>query len=271
MLLGKIIALARQTVQTQEAASRDLGDRQAIAESAQMLRKHEPALCSAYPGALLRAFSRQDNAKQASVASVSEVQFDQLELMDETQVLSTVAIARVLQVVKLAAEASLADLDRLISSVLGLERVRVEANVLRPESYVHALQEVVEETRVPPAMRAQWFNAMAAALGQELRLFYVALCGQLRKEGVVSVAYAVPNVRAGNKAVATVPGAAAEGRASAVGGDVQQQVGAGPCAHSVGGDSALLTLDKLRKLLTGESISSQPVGRVDQFAEQFSR
>ncbi|WP_342618281.1 DUF1631 family protein [Rhodoferax sp. GW822-FHT02A01] len=271
VLLGKIIALARQTLQTQEAASRDLGDRQAIAESAQMLRKHEPALCSAYPGALLGAFSRQDNAKQASATSVSEVQFDQLELMDETQVLSTVAIARVLQVVRLAAETSLADLDRLICSVLGMDRVRVEANVLRPESYVRALQEVVEETRVPAAMRAQWFNAMAAALGHELRLLYTALCAQLRKEGVVSVAYAVPNVRSGGRRAATVPGGAVDGGQKPAAGIGAQPGGSGPSAQGVGSDSALLTLDKLRKLLAGESISSQPAGRVEQFAEQFSR
>jgi hypothetical protein len=276
VLMGKIIASARQVLQTQEAATRDLRDRYAFADSAQLLRKHEQALCNAYPGALHKVFSTPDNAKKSAAPSVTEVQFDQLELMDETQVLSTVAIARVLQVVKLATDSHLSELDRLISSVLGMDSVQTEANVLRPESYVKALQEVVEQTQVPPAMQAQWFNAMAAPLGQELRSFYAVLCAQLRKEGVVSVAYAAPKVRSTGRPVA----ASGAGVVPNQGASAQEAPSAGPAASngasSAPADPTLLTLDKLRKLLAGESIptqstSSQPTSRVEQFAQQFSQ
>jgi len=294
--MGKLVGAACLALQTSEAASKNLRERDAFAESANKLRQFEPQLCKAYPEALLRAFASPVSGKKTAHLSVSEVQFDQLELMDDTEVMTSVALARVQQVVTLAVEANLADLNTLISSVLGLGTVQADANVLRPESYVNALKEVVEGTQVDSAMQTQWFSAMAGTLGKELRALYTSLCVQLRKEGVVSVTYAMPG--GGNHS-----GASGGGSGGGSSGGSDRNYGAsgasggsrGTAAHTVPGspsgqgmavaqggaggrsrnrDESVLTLDKLRKLLSGELMPQASTGqgnRIDQFAAQFAQ
>lgn len=293
-VMAKLVAAARQSLQAREAATRDLRERDAFAESDNQLRQCEPQLCKAYPQALARAFANPVGNKKAASPSVAEVQFDQLELMDESAVMTSVALARVQQVVMLAVEANLADLNTLISSALGFGTVQADANVLRPESYVNALKEVVEATAVESAMQLQWFSAMSGTLGRELSTLYAALSLKLRKDGVVSATYAMP-VRAGSSygggsgsgsaglsrarifqsrraATADSPGTAA----SAV--PVPRAAPHRP-AKPVGSgrsrDDSHLTLDKLRKLLSGELarpvVAPSSGNRVDDFAAQFAQ
>jgi len=152
MLMGKLVAAARQGLQVREAACRDLRERDALAQSAKQLRAWEAKLCERYPHALLEAFTKPETAKKAgSPLSITDVGFDELELMDEVQVLTSVTLARTQQVAMLAAEASLAELNTLICSTLGMGVVNAERNPLRPQIYVNALKAVVEQTGLPPA------------------------------------------------------------------------------------------------------------------------
>ena len=83
-LIGKLVAAARLVLQTQEAAARDLRLRDALAESANLLRQCEQQLCKNYPAALLRAFVDPGLGKKSSNLTVAEVQFDQLEPVSYT-------------------------------------------------------------------------------------------------------------------------------------------------------------------------------------------
>lgn len=276
VLMGKLVAAARLALQTQEAASRDLRERDALADSANQLRRHEQQLCQSYPQALLQAFHQPEGGKKAASLSIADVQFDQLELMDDVQVQATVTLARVQQVAMLAAEASLAELNTLMCSVLGMHSVRADVNPLRPQSYVNALRVVVAQTQLSQEIQSQWFNAMSATLGLELRSLYVALCARLRKDGVVSVMYAVSAgpggqvSRAFAPAAQVSPGARLATGASA---DAPPQFAANtvPVARARSKDETLLTLDKLRKLLSGELIQAPKGNRVQQFAAQFTQ
>jgi hypothetical protein len=276
VLMGKLVAAARLALQTQEAASRDLRERDALADSANQLRRHEQQLCQSYPQALLQAFHQPEGGKKAASLSIADVQFDQLELMDDVQVQATVTLARVQQVAMLAAEASLAELNTLMCSVLGMHSVRADVNPLRPQSYVNALRVVVAQTQLSQEIQSQWFNAMSATLGLELRTLYVALCARLRKDGVVSVMYAVsagPSGQ-GSRAFAQAgqmnPGARF---AMAAGTDATPQMPANdvPGTRARGKDETVLTLDKLRKLLSGELTQAPTGNRVQQFAAQFTQ
>jgi hypothetical protein len=203
--------------------------------------------------------------KKSSTLTVAEVQFDQLELMDDTQVLTSVTLARVQQGAMQAAEASLAELNTLMCSVLGLNAVRADVNPLRPEAYVNALKLTLEQTQATAATQLQWCNAMSVALGLELRALYVGLCSRMRRDGVVSVAYAMP---AGVVAPAASGKAAQAGAAAALGTVAPDR----PPAIAVRAkDETLLTLDKLRKLLTGEPVTAPSGSRVEQFAAQFAQ
>lgn len=288
-LMGKLVAAARLVLQTQEAAARDLRLRDALAESANLLRQCEQQLCKNYPAALLSAFVDPGLGKKSSNLTVAEVQFDQLELMDDAQVLTSVTLARIQQGAMQAADASLAELNTLMCGVLGMSAVRADVNPLRPEAYVNALKETLELTQATAAIQLQWCNAMSLTLGLELRAFYSGLCSRLRKDGVVSVAYSMPaGVMSSGTGTGTGEGAGAGGSAlsnamhpgaadnGARGGVASVAAGTAlperPPAIAVRAkDETLLTLDKLRKLLAGEMVVVAPSSRMEQFAAQFAQ
>ena len=305
-LMGKLVSSARLALQTREAASRDMRERDQLTESAKLLRFHEAALCKKYPEALLDGFSNPEGVKKAAAVAIADLQFDQLELMDEVTVMTSVALARTQQVAVLASEASLSDLNTLICSLLGLGAVRPERNPLRPEIYVKALKETIESTQVPSAIQLDWISCMSGTLGQELRSLYVGLCKKLRADGVVSASYAVTQTvtslgvgrgvaqdavrsptarpeRDNSADLASNPGPAHNYTSAAVTNPQQdfapglQSVGEqsnplqNPGGPALGREEALLTLDKLRRLLAGELDSYKPVNRVAQFAAQFEQ
>ena len=107
LLMGKLVAAARTQLQTREAACRELRERDALATSAKHLRNWEAELCKRYPQALLDAFANPDATRKAGTQSIADVAFDELELMDEVQVQTSVTLARTQQVAMLAAEASM--------------------------------------------------------------------------------------------------------------------------------------------------------------------
>ena len=261
LLMGKLVAAARAHLQMREAACRDLRERDALALSAKQLRAWEAQLCQRFPQALLVAFGKPAAGHKTGVASVAEVEFDELELMDEVQVLTSVTLARTLQVAMLAAEASLAELNTLICSTLGMDAVNPERNPLRPQIYLNALRETVEQTQVPAAIQLDWLGAMGVALGQELCTMYLQLSKSLRGQGVEGIGYAVLQS----------PGAPRIGRgvASNV---LQSPRGATSTvtARPKGQDDTLLTLDRLRRLLAGELEDAPSLNPKEEFARQFA-
>ncbi|MDE2418758.1 MAG: DUF1631 family protein [Burkholderiales bacterium] len=264
LMAGRLVAAARQILQTRESACRDLRERDALAESARQLRQRESDLCKQYPQALLRVFANPDAGVQAANRPVAALQFEDLELMDDAQVLTSVAVARVQQTVLLACDAQLSELNALICSTLGMGTVRADRNPLRPECFIQALQEVLAQTGVSSAMQIDWLGAMSAALSTELKALYERLCEQLRAQGVVAAGYAVVQT----------PGGPGVGR-----GVAQFTTGAPPASASAmqpsvrvhSRDDGLLTLDRLRRLLAGELDGGEPLSRVDRFAQQFAQ
>ena len=264
MLMGKLVASARLALQTREAACRDLREREALTQSAMQLRNWEAKLCERYPHALLDAFTQPEAVKKKGSQVGTDVGFDELELMDEVQVLTSVTLARTQQVAMLAAEASLTELNTLICSTLGLGVVVAERNPLRPQIYVNALKAVVEQTALPPAMQLDWLNAMGTTLGEELRAMYVQLCAALRGQGVEGAGYVV------------VQTLGAGGGVRGVGRGIAQNLQPAPAPAAVlqpvpVKDATLLTLDKLRRLLSGELDAQDQLSPMEQFAQRFSR
>lgn len=289
LLMGKLVAAARINLQAREAASRDLRARDALAQSAQKLRSWEAELCKRFPQALMDAFLNPAAALKAGTHAVAEVAFDELELMDEVQVQTSVTMARTLQVAVLAAEASLAELNTLICTTQGLGSVNPERNPLRPQIYVSALRSVVEQTQVPASMQLDWLGAMSGTLGQELRTMYTQLCKALVSEGVVAAGYTVTQTPAG---VGIGRGIAQSAQISPVGSFSPQQPspaygahtvprGAAPAANRAqpatlanvgnGNVNTLLTLDKLRRLLAGELDEPQELSSKERFAQRFAQ
>jgi len=268
-IMGKLVAAVRKSVQARLGTARDYREREVHEESLKLLHAQEPELRLQYPQALLAAFSGPVLSSKATVLSMADVQFDQLELMDEVQVQESVTMARAQQMAMLAAEASLAELNTLICATLGLATVRPERNPLRPDVYLQALKLVVERAPVPASMRIDWLTTMGVALGAELRELYTRLAARMRAEGVVAAGYAV--VPASGTSAVGANRSTAGGPGGLPGSSEREAQIAAELRARRPADPALLTLDRLRKLLSGELDAQGTPHRVAAFAQQFSR
>lgn len=279
LIMGRLAAALRRDLHAREAASRDFRERDVHAESLKQLYRQEAALCEGYGPALLEQFTRPAESVKV-VPTMAEVQFDQLELMDEVQVQESVNMARAQQMAMLAAEASLAELNTLICTTLGLQTVRPERNPLRPEAYLTALRNTVERIPIPAGMRMDWLSFMGIALGAELRGVYGSLAAKLQAQGVVAASYAVtpaPSTSGvagsgkGREAMASAPFSEIA-RYGAPGSPEREALIAREMKVSRPvADPAFLTLDRLRKLLAGELDQHGTSHRVAAFAQQFAR
>ena len=271
-LMGALIKAARTTLYSQEKSARDLPQRDLFAASLQLLDQREAAMCAAYPLALFNAFKEPETSILVTPHSVAEVNFDELELMDELQVQSSVVKARAQQYALLVAEAGLAELNTLICGVLGLKSVRPERNPLRPEVYVNALKDVIEGQNIPTPTQLEWVGIMGIALGQELREMYVELALKLRKQGVVAAGYVVRQTGGGSSRRANFELETAGKKldaASATFGDQRQSPS--QVFRSQRADPTLLTLDKLRRLLSGDLNPVANVPTHESFEQKFAR
>ena len=268
VLMGALINAAAAGLRTREKLAHDFRERDALTTAIKLLQSHEMGLRVAYPKALLAAFLNPEISKAKAPAQVAEVNFDELELMDEIQVHSSVVMARAQQSALLAAEASLAELNTLICGALGLKSVRPERNPLRPEIYVSALKEVVEQQNIPMSVQLEWLGAMSIALGQELREMYSALSNKLKGQGVIAAGYSVrANAGTGARRALFEVADTNQGQPAEPHAAVASQRSA--AARQV--DPTLLTLDKLRRLLAGELEVAEPTSTRNQFEAQFAR
>jgi Protein of unknown function (DUF1631) len=163
------------------------------------------------------------------------VSLEDLELMDHQQVQATVELARLQQVVRIAADAELLALGALLSGAQGLAAVRQEANPLRPEVVIAALMQALSLSNVDAAARMRWLHAGAVPLGAELQRFYRDLALGLEQLNVQPAGYVV------------VPTVVAFRAAAAEGGARPERA----LPEAKIGDAAVLTLDHLHQLLVG--------------------
>lgn len=270
VLMAALINAARASMHAKQKASVDLRERDALIASAKLLSAREQDLCQAYPKALLAAFCNPEIDKGGVPQQLAEINFDDLELMDELQVQSSVVMARAQQSAMLAAEASLAELNTLMCGALGLSAVQPERNPLRPAAYVTALKDVVDQQHVPVPVQLDWMATMSSALGQELRKMYDTLSTRLRGQGVVAAGYVVrQNAGSGaRRALFELAQAAPTPASHAF--SFPKKADSPPLVQQFS-DPNLLTLDKLRRLLSGELESREPLNPLAAFEQEFSR
>ena len=154
------------------------------------------------------------------------LRFQDLQLFGDEQLDQSIEIARAQQEVQLAVDDTLPALDALVSTMLGWRTIQPGLNPLRPDVFVRALQHTLQQ-HVPDAqVREVLITPAAGLLGVNLRKLYRELSDWLRSTGVEA---AVPLGGRANK-------------------------GAGATGTPVTDTAAktLLTLDRLRKLLTGD-------------------
>ncbi|OYT90182.1 MAG: hypothetical protein CFE43_19665 [Burkholderiales bacterium PBB3] len=165
------------------------------------------------------------------------VKFDDFQFLDEDQLDANIEFALTQQEVILAVDDSLPLLNGLVSSLMGWVTVQGALNPLKPEVFIFALRESVASQVADEGARAAVITQAAGALGVSLRMLYRELSEWLRSQGVEPVGTLAP-----------------------IGGGIGSYVK--PAESSV--TRTMLTLDKLRRLFSGE-LDPGPQGGVKDF------
>lgn len=185
-LLREVFHAALRSLDAEITQSPGQPKRDQLRLSRQRLDNKAAALCAQFPALLRQVFqSKQVTSSQFGELALGELNHDQLEQMDEAQVLERVEMARVLRLVQMPAQGSLDELNRYMSALEGLDRVKPEHNPLRPQIYLKVLHELMVTAAVPTQMRITWFNHMATALGKALHGSYAMLAQKIKSYGVV--------------------------------------------------------------------------------------
>lgn len=272
-LMERVAEATRMSLQQRQDQARTPGEHQGMLEAQQQLMRLTSVMGERYPGALRKALAQQTAApgEEKPSRSLFTIHFDQLELMDESQITESIERARATQVLASAVEGPLADLDALVCAARGLPRVQPEHNPLRPEVFLQALQAVVSQMQAPAQVRHDWMAHMAKALGAELRGLYLAQIDLLKQGGVQPAGYAMRQADGQVLYVAPGNGGASPGFGAETG------MGMDIDMLAPGGTTdPLLTLDRLRRLLIGEfsgqaAPTQAPAPDDEPFAERFAR
>ena len=201
--------------------SAKVGQRALTPAIVEALRQQSPAVTATFGVQLRLAIYRS-----GSHASDPEalVRFDDIQLLDQNQLDANIEFAMAQQEIQFATDEVLPPLNALISSLMGWLSVQAHLNPLRPETFARALRETLLQHVPSVEARTALIAPAAGILGQSLRTLYKELGDWLRTQGIEPV---VPLLTASAPAGGGKP--------------VESPV-----------TRTMLTLDKLRRLLTGE-------------------
>jgi len=167
------------------------------------------------------------STEAATLSAQPLVRFEDLQLLDSHQIDLSIEFALAQQEVLRSVDDVLPALSALVSSLLGWTTVQPQLNPLKPEAFVRALQATLLKHAPDEQARTALILPAAGLLGVGLKQLYRELTDWLRSQGV-EPALPVGAPRGG------------------VGGRVRGQ------EPDTAVNRTLVTLDKLRKLLSGE-------------------
>jgi hypothetical protein len=154
------------------------------------------------------------------------VRFDDFQFLEEDQIDANIEFALTQQEVMRSVEEALPALNGMISSLVGWSSVQAHLNPLKPESFVYALRESLGPQLGEDEARSVLMVAAAGILGSSLRQLYKEIADWLRSQGIEAVQ------------ITTVT--------------LADQAGSKEAAAPTAVSRTMLTLDKLRRLLSGE-------------------
>ena len=157
------------------------------------------------------------------------MRFEDLKLFEEEDLNESIEVAGVMQEVALLTDEIMPTLDALVSSLLGWITVQSQINPLRSEMFARALRDCLIDQITDAEMRDAIIGHASSRMGVLLRKLYIDLCQWLKSYGVEEASSVQPS---------HLPQVA---KAAASGSGLSNSVA-----------RTLLTLDKLRRLLSGE-------------------
>lgn len=165
------------------------------------------------------------------------LRFDDFQFLEEEQIDANIEFALTEQEITRAVDDVLPTLNAMVSGLLGWMTVQPHLNPLKPESFVFALRESLLEHVPVDATRTLIMTPAAGMLGVSMRQLYKEISEWLRSQGIEPVGPVLPTGGAGATSK--------------------------PVENSV--TRTLLTLDKLRRLLSGELDTGPLNGNIKDF------
>ncbi|MFC5496380.1 DUF1631 family protein [Caenimonas terrae] len=208
--------------------------RHELSDACRELLKHKAAWVDHYPRALRSAF---EAPAQAPASAPAPLRIDTLTLVGDDQVDQEIAASRLSEQLQTDVAQPLAELDGLMSSLLGLPAVRAEANPLRPAVFARVLRATMADAAQQPAWPALWIRHMAPAMSRELDQLYRLLATQLKQADVHAASYRVVPLRDGPASghAPLAPAAPAPAQAQAPSSGPARAGGRAPAFAPVGG------------------------------------
>ncbi|MGB4116448.1 MAG: DUF1631 family protein [Polaromonas sp.] len=180
-------------LQTLETQSLKLAERDALADSWRYLLAQKSPWSQRYAADLLVEFTKRVAAKPAlgSAANVRALSsgFDSIGLVEDADLKQKMDGQRLLQDLLPATEQTLAELDALVSSALGLDFVAPERNPLRPDVFTSTLQQLMGGNLEDAAATQLSIRHMAKPLGRELNLIYRQAIKALTQANIPAAGY----------------------------------------------------------------------------------
>ena len=207
-----------------------LNDRQTI----ETLCENAPAVRKSFSENLRKCVFGGEGSRQVGRQLM---RFDDFQFLDADQIDANIEFAQSQQAVLVAVEDVLPTLNAMVSNLLGWSSVQAHLNPLKPDAFVHALRESFEEWVPNREARSTAMALASGQLGASLHQLYREVAEWMRSQGVEPV----------HMAPATNTGMWNPDNAT------QSTVA-----------RTMLTLDKLRRLLSGE-LDPNPLsgGRMD--------
>jgi len=211
------------------AASAKAKVKSSYGELAPVSKAVSDLLCS-QASAFKKAFAVQlrlgiYNSASQDFAEQPLVRFDDLHLLDTKQIDASIEFALAQQEVLRCVDDVLPALNSLISNLLGWITVQPHLNPLKPDVFIRALLACLLQFAPDEPARVALITPSAGLLGVSLNQLYREVCQWLRSQGI----------EAATPVGTPISGVASQGKVA---------------ENSV--SRTLVTLDKLRKLLSGE-------------------
>ena len=188
--LKRCIDATAASLQGSENASESGLQRQLMAQAVWSLTQSRAVLVRSYPRRLREAFkAREGEEGMTQLAELSDSSM--LQLVDDLSMTESLEAVRLLQNLLPLVEHSLPVLDARMSSLIGLDSVRVEKNPLRPSVFVRELRDLMAEIEADAAVRSLWLKHIAQPLGRELGQLYEQIALMLQRANVQEASYRI--------------------------------------------------------------------------------
>ena len=169
-------------------------ERRLLLDAVKSLRSNQYAIEQQFKAALSNAIENDTQLElkkntATSKRSLSPLNFDELEMMDDNQVQQKVRNARLLQIISDSCEQGLSSMVARLSTAQGFKVVMPEKNPLRPHVVLHALLKLLENLPVDDLIRSRWLMLGAQSFGLKLQNLYVSLNELLEKLSIEPAPY----------------------------------------------------------------------------------